>query len=267
MSIYKRGNVYWYKFMWNGEMIRESTKQGNDRKARNIESAHRAALANGLVGIRERKPAPVLADFLKKDFLSFVQAKHTAKPGTAEYYSDGANMVCKCDFASLPIDKISDQHAQQFAAKYAGLSASRINCGLRSLRRALNLAFEWGKLERTVKITLARGERQRDTVLTDADWQRYIAECPQPWRDAATLIRGTGMRPGEVFALRWENLHLNGTGQGRKANRHLPALRSEAHRPYSIGGGGLRCVHAGTHRGAFFHHNHSTVRSSSSGRD
>jgi hypothetical protein len=55
MSIYKRPRVYWYKFMCNGELIRESTKQGNDHKARNMESAHRAALANGLVGIGEKK--------------------------------------------------------------------------------------------------------------------------------------------------------------------------------------------------------------------
>src|SRR6516225_6991023 len=79
MSIYKRGQVYWYKFTWQGESIRESTKQGNDRKARNMEAAHRAALANGLVGIRERKPAPALADFLKNDFLSFAEKKHAAK--------------------------------------------------------------------------------------------------------------------------------------------------------------------------------------------
>ena len=45
MSIYKRGGVYWYKFMWNGELIRESTKQGNDKKARNIEANRRAELA------------------------------------------------------------------------------------------------------------------------------------------------------------------------------------------------------------------------------
>ncbi len=108
MSIYKRGGIYWYKFMWNGELIRESTKQGNDRKARNIESAHRTALANGLVGIREKKAAPALADFLKNDFVPFVQTKHIAKPGTAEYYADGANMVCKCDWASEPLDEISD---------------------------------------------------------------------------------------------------------------------------------------------------------------
>ena len=232
MSIFKRGKIYWYKFMWNGEMIRESTKQGSDKKARNIESAHRTALANGLVGIREKKPASSLAHFLTNDFKPFVETKHAAKPGTAEYYTDGANMVCKCDFASEPLDKISDQHAQHFAAKYAHLSASRINCGLRSLRRALNLAFEWGKLDRPVKITLAQGERQRDMVLTDADWQRYIAECPQPWRDAAILIRGTGMRPGEVFALGWKNIHLNGTGgliqvtegKTKAARRMLPMV-------------------------------------------
>jgi hypothetical protein len=44
MSIFKRGNVYWYKFMWNGQMVRQSTKQGNDKKARNAESAHRTRL-------------------------------------------------------------------------------------------------------------------------------------------------------------------------------------------------------------------------------
>jgi integrase len=232
MSIYKRGGIYWYKFMWNGELIRESTKQGNDRKARNIESGHRTALANGLVGIREKKAAPSLSDFLKNDFVPFVETKHAAKPATAEYYADSANMVCKCDWASDPLDKISDQHAQHFAAKYAPLSASRINCGLRSLRRALNLAFEWGKLERPVKITLAKGERQRDTVLSNQDWQRYIAECPQPWRDAAIIIRGTGMRPGEAFALRWENIYLNGTGgliqvtegKTKAARRMLPMV-------------------------------------------
>jgi integrase len=123
-------------------------------------------------------------------------------------------------------------HAQQFEAKYAGLSASRINCGLRGLRRALNLAFEWGKLERPVKVTLAKGEKQRDRVLTDYEWERYVAACPQPWRDAAIIIRGTGMRPGEVFALRWENVCLNGTGgliqvtegKTKAARRMLPMI-------------------------------------------
>jgi len=232
--IYKRGKkgIYWYRFMWRGELIRESTHQTNDKVARNQESAHRTRLSNGEVGIREKKPVVTLADFLRKQFIPYVQAKHSVKPGTAEYYQDGANMILKCDWASEPIGEISDQHAQQLAAKFARLSPSRINCGLRSLRRALNLAYQWGKLERPTKVTLAKGERQRERVLTDSEWQQYIRECPQPWRDAALIIRGTGMRPGEVFPLRWEDVHLNGSsglihvtdGKTRAARRMLPMI-------------------------------------------
>ena len=49
---HRTAGVYWYKFMWNGKLIRKSTKQGNDKVARQMESAHRAALAKGEVGIR-----------------------------------------------------------------------------------------------------------------------------------------------------------------------------------------------------------------------
>jgi integrase len=141
-------------------------------------------------------------------------------------------MIQKCDWSTEALDRITDQHAQHFAARCAKLSASRINCGLRTLRRALNLALEWGKLQRPAKITLAKGERQRNRVLTDAEWQQYISECPQPWRDAAIIIRGTGMRPGEVFSLRWENVYLNGSGglihvtegKTKAARRMLPML-------------------------------------------
>ena len=56
MSIFKRGNVYWYHFLFNGEHIQKSTKQGNPRTARQMEAAYRTALAKGEVGITERKP-------------------------------------------------------------------------------------------------------------------------------------------------------------------------------------------------------------------
>ena len=42
----------------------------------------------------------------------------------------------------------------------------------------------------------------------------YLAHCPQPWQDAATIILDEGMRPGEVFVLRWEHIFLGEEGQG-----------------------------------------------------
>ena len=57
MAAYKqpKSKYWWYKFFWNGEPIRESTKQTNKRVAEQMEAAPRTALAKGEVGIRERK--------------------------------------------------------------------------------------------------------------------------------------------------------------------------------------------------------------------
>jgi integrase len=229
--IYKRGKFYWYKFMWNGELVRESTKQGNDKVARNMESAHRTSLAKGEVGIREKKVAPTLAEFLKKEFLPFAKTRHATKPATLRYYQTGAASLI-ASLGAMRLDEINDQHAQQYAARHSNLSPSTINCGLRTLRRAIYLATEWGKLDRRPKITLARGERQRERVLTDREIDAYLAACEQPWRDAATIMLGTGMRPGEVFALSWERVLLNGQGgliqvaggKSKAAKRLLPML-------------------------------------------
>jgi integrase len=196
--------VYWYKFMWQGEVIRESTHQGNKQVARNQESAHRTRLSNGEVGIREKKLAPKLADFMKNDFLPFAETKHKEKPLTLRYYKQGCDMLIKSTLGTMRLDELTSQHGAEFARTHSVLSPSGINRGLRTLRRALNLAFdEWGKLERPIKITLAAGERQRDRVLTEGEISKYLTACPQPWKDCATLIVDEGFRPSEVFALLW----------------------------------------------------------------
>src|SRR5229473_6479400 len=100
-------------------------------------------------------------------------------------YADGSAMLTRSALAGLRLDELTDQHAQQFARQHSSLSPSGINRGLRTLRRALNLAYQWGKLEKPIKVTLARGEKQRDRVLTEIEADRYLEDCPQPWRHCA----------------------------------------------------------------------------------
>jgi len=95
MSIYKRGEVYWYKFMWQGKVLRESTKQGNDKVARQMEAAHRTSLAKGEVGIREKKPAPTVKEFLKQEFLPYTETAHVTKPLTLRYYKQGVDTLLR----------------------------------------------------------------------------------------------------------------------------------------------------------------------------
>jgi hypothetical protein len=80
MAVYKRGKIWWYKFNWNGEPIRESTKQRNKRIAEQMEATHKTSLAKGEVGLRDRKPAPTLRAFSEEDFLPFVRSTCAVKP-------------------------------------------------------------------------------------------------------------------------------------------------------------------------------------------
>src|SRR4051812_11173483 len=88
MSVYKRGDTYWFKFKWNGQTIRESTKQGNLRVAGQIEDARKTALAKGEVGLRDRPPAPTLEKFAELEFLPFVRQQKKEKPRTIQFYED-----------------------------------------------------------------------------------------------------------------------------------------------------------------------------------
>jgi len=85
MSIFKRGSVYWYHFLFNGEHVQRSTKQGNPRTARQIEAAFKTALAKGEVGITERKKAPGFKAAMRA-FLAWSQQQHEQHPATHRRY-------------------------------------------------------------------------------------------------------------------------------------------------------------------------------------
>ena len=233
MSIYKRGNIYWYKFMWNGELIRESTKQGNDRKARNMESAHRTALANGLVGIRERRPVPTLAEFCRKRFAPWVESTSSLKTWR-DFYRVGLLAIQNhSSLSNLTLDAITTERIADFAShrQTQGKSVATVNASLRILRRVLRVAVEWGEIEKSPKIKMLPGEAHRERVITAQEEARYLASASPLLSDIATVLVDTGLRPEECYRLLWDSITWvngrNGTllvthGKTKAARRLLP---------------------------------------------
>ena len=108
MSIFKRGSVYWYHLLFNGEHVQHSTKQGNPRTARQIEAAHRTALAKGEVGIEERKAAPMFADVAKR-FIAHVEARYENKPQTVQFYAAKLSRLLEYPpIATARLDRIDE---------------------------------------------------------------------------------------------------------------------------------------------------------------
>jgi integrase len=207
--IYKRGKVYWYKFVWLGKLVRESTKQGNDKVARQIESAHRTSLAKGEIGIREKKIAPTLAEFAQLRFLPWAETTFASKPKTWMWYRNGVRRLLEYSpISQLKLDELSGEHIAAYVGyrQTAGMEVSTINRELQVLRRILHLALDWGLVERSAKIQMLSGERHREFVLSRQEEAHYLAAAPEPLASIAALLTDTGMRPEECYRLRWESV-------------------------------------------------------------
>jgi len=260
--VYKRGRVWWYKFNWNGEPIRESTKQTNKRTAEQMEATHKTSLAKGEVGLRDRKPAPTLKEFAEQDFLPFVRSTSAGKPRTITFYETTvANLTGFGKLASLRLDAITPEILADFAAyrREDGMQISTINRDLATVRRIFHLAQEWGRVTAVLpRVRMLPGERQRERVLTTEEEQKYLEAAmglgrdsddsyrralegiratkrgEQPrrpdaylLRDVSTILIDCGLRPEECHRLKWENIRDGAieifTGKRKASRRRIPA--------------------------------------------
>jgi integrase len=211
MSIYKRGGIYWYKFIWNGKLVRESTKQGNDKVARNIQSAHRTSLAKGEVGIRDKKPAPTMAEFIDNRFEPWARSRFekTSPKTWVGYYRVGLSAIKGYKpLAGTKLDAITSETVADFAAhrQAAGMQVSTVNSSLQVLRRILRLAIEWGAIHSAPIVRMLPGTRHRERVVTPQEEARYLAAAPDMLAAVAAVLVDTGLRPEECFRLRWESI-------------------------------------------------------------
>lgn len=211
MAIFKRGRTYWYHFVFSGEHVQESTKQGNPRIARQMEAAHRTSLAKGEVGIRDKRPVPTLAEFIGRDFMPWVSSRFSVKPNTFVWYRGGGRRLCEFEpLASARLDQITGEQIAAYVAsrRSSGLNVTSINRELQILRRILHLAVEWGRTDKPVKIKMLAGEPRRERVLTVEEESRYLAAAAVPLEAVATVLTDSGLRPEECFRLRWENINF-----------------------------------------------------------
>ena len=257
----KKSNKWWYKFSWNGQLIRASTKQTNKRVAEQIEAARKTELAKGEVGIRDRKPVPTLAKFADDKFLPFVRATKAEKPRTITFYETTvANLKSFTKLAGLPLDRINSEVLGEFVAfrQAASMKVSTVNRELATVRRMFHLAQEWGDVTTWLpRVRLNPGENSRMRVLTlqeevaylkaamelgdgyERDYERAlkgiraILRGQQPIRpDAylllhiATVLLECGLRPDECYRLEWGQIQDGAItiheGKGKGSRRRVP---------------------------------------------
>jgi len=246
--IYKRGGQCWYKFRWTVKkddrssesyLLRRSAKTGSRKRAREVEEEHRRALRLGLFHPADPWPSPIpqapkvptVREFTEQ-FLDYVDVQ--TKAGTQRFYKRCTDRVLT--FAPLANALLSEVTGE-LISKYAQWrrtmneegSILTVNGELRTLRRILKLASEWGLVTQRVTVHELPGGKGRERVLSFAEEIRYLSKASRTVRDAAMLAADTGMRPNsELFPLEWSNVHLQPSHDASQGFIHVTEGKTEA---------------------------------------
>lgn len=237
MAIYKRGDTYWFEFVFEGQRVRKSAKTSNRRAAQQIEAAYRTKLAKGEVDIHEKKSAPIFEQALK-EFLDWSKTAHASHPNTHKRY-EVSSQPLKRYFRSARLDQITAEMVERYKTTRAGQKGTRtgrtlrpatVNRELACLKAMFNHAMKNDVVVRNPvsRVKFLPEDNDQMRVLTKDEQRLYLMAATQPLQDIASLILETGMRPEEVYRLKRENVHLqhgylfNPYGKTRAAKRKIP---------------------------------------------
>ena len=220
MSIYQRGDVWYYLFYTNGRRHRGSTKTKNQKQAERVEARKRVAAEEG-ESLRPKR-VPLVREFAKQ-FIEWLD-KTTLAGNTKADYKNGRRLILKTPLSGMRMDQITADDVE--TTKFHESPHSR-NSAIRTLRRMLGKARDWKVLREVPRIKTVK-VFPRDRMVTVEDEKRLLAACQRPLKDVLTIMLDSGMRNGEVIRMRWETInwerafYFNPRGKTRKARRPVP---------------------------------------------
>lgn len=220
MSIYLRGEVWYYLFYVNGRRYRGSTKTNNEKEAQRVEARKRVAAEQG-ESLRPKR-IPLVREFVKP-FEEWLD-KTTLAANTKNDYRNGRRLILKTPLSGMRMDLITADDVETM--NFHESPHSR-NCAIRTLRRMLGKARDWKLLREVPRVKTVK-VFPRDRMISVEDEKRLLAAAKRPLQDVLTIMLDSGMRNGEVIRMRWENIdwdgasYFNPKGKTRKARRHVP---------------------------------------------
>jgi integrase len=213
--------VWHYDFWLHGRRYRGSTRETSRARAVKVQAVLMLEAKNKRSLLRFTK-IPVISEFARR-FFEWVEASQLATK-SKQYYQYGWKMLKKTSVPGMQLDQITRDTAEML--RFDGSPANG-NAALRTLRRMLGKATDWGMLQTPPRIKLLK-EQGREIVIDPQVETKLLAVAKQPLRDVIVIMQDTGMRPQDVFRLRWEHVNWQkGTifipyGKTKNSRRYVP---------------------------------------------
>ncbi|RRY19016.1 DUF4102 domain-containing protein [Brucella anthropi] len=188
-----------------------------------------AEMAEGLDPNAEKRRETVVKLTLADAFDTFFAARPHLSPYSVRNYTRTAKLYLKA-WRKKPINEITRQMVlkkhQEISAENGKVTANNV---MRHLRSVYNFAaathdeFPPNPVQILTQARAWHREQRRQTLVTALDlpmwWKAVMAE-PDYSRDFLLMALFTGMRRGELMALRWDNVDL------KARTLHLPKTKN-----------------------------------------
>ncbi|MGH2382980.1 MAG: tyrosine-type recombinase/integrase [Candidatus Limnocylindria bacterium] len=182
----------------------------------------KAALRQRDAGLRPVDERLTLGDFLD-DWLAH-QVEPSRRPRTAESYRDVVRLYIKPELGRMPLARLEPEHVQAMLARLQGrrgaLSATSRRYVYTVLRIALGHALRLGRVHRNVCTLIDPPSRSQRELrpLSRPELARFLTGIRGDRLEALYVTAiGTGLRQGELLALRWSDVNLE---RGELVVRH-----------------------------------------------
>ena len=208
MRVYRRGDVWWYKFRLGGQTIRESSKSESKTVAKDAERVRRRELEESWNQIK-RRTLPPRFDQAADEWLRSVRPHLSQR--TQEIYEVALRCHLRPAIGTLLICDVDANRiaSYQVRRKSEDASARTLNKELQVLRQILKRYKLWANLQGDVKF-----ERESDQnvgkAITEKEEARLLSVCESNLLlgTVVSLALNTALRKNEIRTLRWSQIDL-----------------------------------------------------------
>jgi len=210
MGLFKRGQVWWMRFTYNGKQLRRPTETNDKKLAEKIYHKVMTQIAEGKWFEKPLGSDKTVRQLLDKYLTGYSARNNTPKTQERDKYTA---KLFNTFFGDAILSEIGPKDIADYKAerRNKGRAPSTVNRELGLLGHAFNLAikeWEWLDFNPVARVSRERVFNKIERWLTFEEQEKLLAASPAWLREIIIFAVNTGWRRSEILALTWDNVDL-----------------------------------------------------------